>query len=366
MLKYGMDIVILGPSNSGKTYFANYLASVWDFPIFNCDSVQIYKYLNSLTSKPEFEGQTLLENEIISSSLKSNSFNFDKYTNINVDLYFNLDGNLQKHSNLNSIKTLEKLQGLQPVSNSSTSTKITNYIFDIKEPGESYSTIDFEKDLNRITKKFDIKNKIITGGTIYYAYNYLFRINNLEGSENYKINKFQDSKYELQDMVLKLENLDPESLSFIDIKNPRRVQSALDFIQRTGKKYSENYKKELSLRNNFILINLWPKNREEYYKSLDKIIEERFNGKTFEELDFLIKKYGEEIIPWLERVSYEYRYFLRIFLQMQKNSQKSPHNFPKIPEIQAILQELKYKEHQYTKKQMTFMHRLEREIEKYV
>ena len=44
-------IVILGPTASGKSSLAIHLARDFNGEIVNCDSVQVYKYLNIGTSK---------------------------------------------------------------------------------------------------------------------------------------------------------------------------------------------------------------------------------------------------------------------------------------------------------------------------
>lgn len=357
-----MDLFILGPSNSGKTYLANFLASKFALPVFNCDSIQIYRYLNSLTNKPEFLDQNTIKEEIVSYTSLQLDFQNGKYEDIYFDIYFRKKGNIEVNQfdsvidllefvdkNINLEKSFRKLG------------KIENFLFDIKNPGEAYSTLKFEKDVERITKKFDFHNRIIVGGTIYYAFNYLMRLN--QGYElDFESDKQLDlDKYELDDLIDILKEKDPKSLEFIDLKNRRRVENAVKFVIMSSRKYSDEYFRKPGLRDDFLLIILKPKDRNKHYRSLDEIIDLRFNQKTFDEISFLIQKYGENVIPWLQKTSYEYKYFLQIYLQLRekciesaldKSSSKS--------QFQEILQTLKYKEHQYVKRQITFLRRLER------
>ena len=362
-----MDIIILGASNTGKTSLGNFLASSLNLPIFNCDSVQIYKYLNSVTSKPEFTSQEIIDGEVVSYLPVDGKLDFEKYKNIRFKVWV-YDSEGLKNTEFDSVEELvfftnnnfkspldSRLRG-----NDKEHLQFKNYLFDIREPLEAYSTVDFEQDLNRISKKFDIKNRIIVGGTVYYAYNFLLGLNNFE--EGNEVFSLQSTDYSQEEMLEKLEELDAESLNLIDIKNPRRVQSAWGFINKTGKKYSENYKKEETLRDNFILIELLPKSREEYYKSLDKIIDGRLISKTFEEIAFLLRTYPAEVSLWLEKVSYEYKYFLQIYFLLQKKGVNLASNLQDEKEVQEILQQLKYKEHQYAKRQMTFLRRLEKKF----
>jgi len=358
------DIIIIGPSNSGKTYIGNYFASRFSLPVFNCDSVQIYKFLNSVTSKPVFADQTIREGEVVSTIYLQIEFDIQKYQNTSFKVYERENGELVSHEFyvhdfldfINNYLTKKYAE--------SKKDEVDNYLFDIKEPLESYSSYEFECDVKRIVKKFDLKNKIIVGGTIYYVYNHIFHTNNelnikndaLEGSRDYSVIRTKDS-------IEILKKYDPEALEIIDVKNRRRVETAAKFVIESGRKYSSEYFRPHKPLDNFLLIILNPKDRKEYYKSLDNIIDERLNKKTFEELDFIVKKYGPESAQWLEKLSYEYKYFLQIHSLFGKNGIEYYSLNPVLSqEIQEILQILKYKEHQYAKRQMTFIRRLERKL----
>lgn len=353
-----MDLMILGPSNSGKTYLANFLASKYSLPIFNCDSVQIYKYLNSLTSKPKFSRQEIIDDEVISHIQSQLEFQKEKYNNINFVVYIRQNGSLEKKEFDTVDELFEFIRKNIGLENKfEKSENIKNFLFDIRNPSEKYSTSEFENDLKRISEKFEFKNKIIVGGTIYYAFNYLLSLNDAYDSKLDEEKNIDLDKYSLEELIYILKKKDPKTLDFIDIKNRRRVENAVKVVIGGEQKYSSEYFRSPKLKDNFLLILLKPKDREKYYKSLDEIIDKRFNQKTLEEIDFLIKTYGEEIITWLQKVSYEYRYFLKIHDIFKENN---PDNLQKNKNIEVILQELKYKEHQYTKRQITFVRRLER------
>lgn len=380
MIKLSMDLIILGPSGTGKTRLGNFLATQENSLVFNCDSVQIYRDLNLLTNKPEFTSQKIINDEVLSYFPAEKELDPKKYANIKFKVWKRENGNLENIEFENIEELLDLLKNcLRGTMNSSLrgndSQDITNFLFDIRDPLQAYSTVEFEEDLERITKKFNLKNRIIVGGTIYYAYNFIFQLKNLESFESSGVGRLEsvipvfsersEEKYRDLDLeIKKLKELDPESLNIIDTKNPRRVETALKYILKTGRKYSEEYFRPHTLRDNFILITLHPKNREEYYKDLDEVIDSRLNPETFEELEFLIKKYGEEIIPWLEKTSYEYKYFLQIYFQIQKSKlqYRSNQDYKKDKNILEILQRLKFKEHQYAKRQITFLRRLEKKI----
>jgi tRNA A37 N6-isopentenylltransferase MiaA len=332
-------------------------------PVFNLDSVQIYKHLNSLTSKPEFIEQLVEDGEIVSSSKADEVFDPNKYSNIRFTIYENIDGKLDRKE-LSNLEFADYLKIFVDSKNQipdrvRDDKSVTNYLFDIKEPLESYSYFEFNQDLERIIRKFKIEDKIIAGGTIYYGYNYLFQLE--EDSQPSLDQPIRNKELSLEELIDFLKEKDPESLNFLDLKNQRRLETAVNFIKTTNQKYSDNYYKSLNLRENFTLIILSPINREEYYSALDKIIDNRVNTKTQHELDFLIETYGGEVGTWLSAVSYEYKYFLEIHSQFSKNQLEL--TSPLSGESRETLQMLKYKEHQYAKRQMTFLRRLEKKLE---
>lgn len=360
------DTIIIGPSNTGKSYTSNYLASMFSLPIFNCDSVQIYKFLNSLTNKPSFINQIEREGEIISFMNLQSEFDAKKFVNIIFKIYTkNKEGlffyELEGQEFLGFINDYFKNSYSK-----NNKVNVENYLFDIKYPLDSYSSYEFQNDIKRIANKFNLKSKIIVGGTIYYAYNYIFQTNrgfDLADNLLHAHKQVDFSTLNYDDCINFLKKNDPEILKIIDVKNPRRVETAVRFIIQTGKKYSSQYFRLHKPLDDFLLIILYPKDREKYYRSLDEVIDKRLNENTFDELNFITKKYGDRIIGWLEKLSYEYKYFLQIYSLIKKIGVENYfQNYVNSREIQEILQVLKFKEHQYAKRQMTFIKKLETKL----
>lgn len=361
------NIIILGSTNTGKTTLANLIAAKLSIPVFNCDSVQIYKQLDRLTSKPEFIRQENENGELKSTILLNNNIDLSKYENIEFNYIRVKNGQKLYDKTSNHIEFFSKLAQLELIENSTNiqNKEVQNYLFDIKKPGESYSTIDFNKDVERISSKLGLESKIIVGGTIYYAQNFILHDPEpLVQNPEYKIDK------NLEDLeIAKLQNIlhekDPEAMKIVDIKNKRRLISALSYIESTGIKYSDNYYKKKELLDDFLLIILKPKDRESYYLTLDRTIEQRLNKNSLNEVGSIVLEYGQEVIPWLQKVSYEYKYFLDILniYKTEKGDIKDLQIFLKKSEVKKIVQELKFKEHQYAKRQMTFLRKLVKELQ---
>lgn len=363
------NILILGASNTGKTNLANLIAAKLDIPIFNCDSVQVYKHLNLLTNKPEFIRQEIVNDELVSTLEIEGNYDLTKYENIEFNYIRFKKGKELYNKVSNYAEFFAKLVELELIENSTEikNKEISNYLFDIREPLENYSTIEFNQDIDRIDSKLNSKSKIIVGGTVYYAQNFVLRNpESLILNPEYQVSKELED-LEIERLIELLKEKDPESIEIVDIKNKRRIVSALSYIESTGKKYSENYFKKKDLLDDFLLIILQPKNREEYYKSLDKVIESRLNENSLNEIDSILANYGEEVREWLQKVSYEYKYFLDIFdiYKKEKAGIKDLQDFFKREDVSKVVQELKFKEHQYGKRQMTFLRRLVKELRKH-
>lgn len=307
---------MLGPTSSGKTKLAGFLATSLGCPIVNCDSVQMYEGLDVVTNKPTFLYQKVLDGEVVSFLEKDRFLKLDskEYSNFGFRIYSKSirekGVNLVKVADLNLI--LEFFQGIWEVDKvvsrgvesrredtqkNSECDLITNYLFDTREPLEAYSIREFLSDINRIDKKHkgvgEGEEKVVVGGTIYYAYHYIL------GTD------FSDS----------------------------------------------SYKKTIKPRDSFFVVLIYPKDRKIYYEELDKVVEERVSESAFKEVEALFEKYGKQkMLDWLPRISYEYSYIIKILMGGR--------------EREELMQELKYKEHQYAKRQITFMRKLERELEK--
>lgn len=338
-----MNIFILGPTSTGKTNLAFFLAKRFNLPIFNCDAIQIYKNLNKLTNKPKFDSQIFLDDECVS-LIESNTIN-EKFSLENIEIQLITQNTLISDASLEQlINSLENLEILKNISN-----QIKNYLFDIKNPGENYSVKEFIDDFDRIKTKFRFTNSLIVGGTIYYAYHLLFDTVFEPDSPN---DEMEDIDLDIARKIV--ESFFCQHKIYLNTKNPRRVIKYYKLIKKYGDKFVEIYYKKQNLSNHdYFIILLLPKNRTIYYQKLDEVVDKRFCDETFDEIESLLKSNVSK--NWLEKISYEYKYFLKIYELLNNN-------YSNKPDINTVLQELKYKEHQYAKRQITWLRKLKKDI----
>lgn len=290
-----MDIIILGPTACGKTDFANYLASIYSLPVLNIDSVQAYKGLNEASNKPKFSCQKILEGEVVSFTKSNFNIDYQKYRGFNFWLHIDVDG-CDKFSgsisNMNEI--LDNISSTLKKKSNENKEYVENFLFDVREIQTQYNVRDLIEDIYRIAEKKRYNSKILCGGTIYYAYHYVLGTN----FESY------------------------------------------------------DYIKPINKISNFILLVVQPNDRVQYYKYLDSIVYSRLNFKVFEEIKTLTQDFNDkEKIEWLSKISYEYKYLIKI-----------AQNIDNVSVVDSFLDELRFKEHKYAKRQITFMRKLQKDL----
>lgn len=157
-------LVIVGPTASGKSALGLKLAQRYNGEIINADSRAVYRYMSIGTAKPTHEEMLL----------------------------------------------------------------IPHHLVDIKNPDEPYSAAQFKQDALAAIEKITAAGKmpIMVGGTGLYVDSLLF---------DYQFPKHQASGVRkqleglsLEQLVTKLMEVDPDVASTIDLKNPRRVQRAIE------------------------------------------------------------------------------------------------------------------------------------------
>jgi len=268
-------ITILGPTASGKSDLAVKLAKKFNGEIISADSRQIYKEMDIGTAKI----------------------------------------------------TKKEMLG------------IPHYMIDIVKPNQKFTLAQFQKKTIKIIKDIQKRNKLpfLVGGTGLYIQSVVdnLKIPGTKPDEKLR-NKLE--KLTNQELINKLEKLDPKALKIIDIKNKRRLIRALEICLLTKKPFSEQRKKNKSIFNTLqIGLKLDTKNLEQkIIRRIEKMIE---NG-LIKENKKLLKKYGskpysmsgigyKEIIPYINN---------EISLEQSKEL-------------------IKIHTHQYAKRQMTWFKR---------
>ncbi|MDD5021981.1 MAG: tRNA (adenosine(37)-N6)-dimethylallyltransferase MiaA [Endomicrobiaceae bacterium] len=243
-------IIISGPTAVGKTDVAIEICKKIDGEIISADSRQVYKYLDIGTNK---------------------------------------EGLLSK-------------DGIRYIAD------IPQYLTDIIEPDQKYSTKKFEQDSEKTEKQILQKGKVpvMVGGTGLYIKSFLYGLDDLpEGDETIR----QQIQNDIDSNGL---NFVYEQLLAVDTEsanknkgNTQRIIRALEVYKLTGKTITELLnKKQIKNKNfkHFVIL----KDRNVLYKDINSRCEKMINSGMIEEAQKVLKMGFKEDSPALTGVGYKH------------------------------------------------------------
>ena len=236
-------MVLFGPTAVGKTALTEELFSK-GFEIINADSVQVYRYLDIASAKPEKE---LME-------------------------------------------------------------KIPHHLVDIRFPWEQYNSGDFCKDAERLIKEINERGNIplITGGTAYYFKQLLYGPSSTPESNPKTREEIQrtiddiglDKAYEM------LMSLDMEAAKKIDKNDRYRISRALEVIKDTGRPLS-SFPISDTLREDidFVIIGL-KREKKELEERIRKRVDIMFDSGAVREMKTLLSMGADLSWPGMQGIGY--------------------------------------------------------------
>ena len=236
-------MVLFGPTAVGKTALTEELFSK-GFEIINADSVQVYRYLDIASAKPEKE---LVE-------------------------------------------------------------KIPHHLVDIRFPWEQYNSGDFCKDAERLIKEINERGNIplITGGTAYYFKQLSYGPSSTPESNPKTREEIQrtiddiglDKAYEM------LMSLDMEAAKKIDKNDRYRISRALEVIKDTGRPLS-SFPVSDTLREDidFVIIGL-KREKRELEDRIRKRVDIMFDSGAVREMKALLSMGADLSWPGMQGIGY--------------------------------------------------------------
>ena len=236
-------MVLFGPTAVGKTALTEELFSK-GFEIINADSVQVYRFLDIASAKPE-----------------------------------------------------KDLVG-----------KIPHHLVDIRFPWEQYNSGDFCKDAERLIKEINERGNIplITGGTAYYFKQLLYGPSSTPESNPKTREEIQrtiddiglDKAYEM------LMSLDMEAAKKIDKNDRYRISRALEVIKDTGRPLS-SFPVSDTLREDidFVIIGL-KREKKELEDRIRKRVDIMFDSGAVREMKALLSMGADPSWPGMQGIGY--------------------------------------------------------------
>ncbi len=229
-------ICILGPTASGKSGLAEWIATKVPAEIVNVDSAQVYRDLNIGSAKPDRETQA----------------------------------------------------------------RIPHHLIDIREPFESYSASEFVSDAVTAIAEIHARGKlpILVGGTMLY-FKALFEGLAKMPAADTEIRKQLEKEIEdkgLAALHAELSDLDPVAAAKIKPTDPQRIQRALEVYRLTGKPISYWHAQQREMQNeqeekfNFIRLALIPEDRAQLHQHIEQRLQAMMQQGFLQEVEQLSQR----------------------------------------------------------------------------
>jgi tRNA dimethylallyltransferase len=218
---------------------------------------------------------------------------------------------------------------------------VPHHLLDVVDPQEVYTVSRFQRAAIQAINTILAHGKLplLVGGSPHYIQAVVdhFEIPHIPPQLELRA---QLESRPLADLLVQLEELDPQSAATIDRKNPRRVIRALEVCIVSGKPFSQQRGVANPLYHSLLLGINWP--REVLYRRIDKRVDERMQQGMIQEVrNLLAKGISHER---LEALGLEYR-FISLWLRGEFSSESE------------MVQRLKYAIHDFTRRQLTWFRR---------
>jgi tRNA dimethylallyltransferase len=295
-------VVITGQTATGKTRLALEKASELNGELINADSRQAYKLLDIITGKDFVE---------------KNFTQVRRIDNFSVGYY-------------------------------QLSTKV--WLYDVVDPKQYYSSFDFASLALEVIKDVIKRGKvpIIIGGTYLYLYHLLYSVKNVGIAPDWVLRKKMDpmTVSELQRMLEKVKPELLETLNDSDRNNPRRLMRKIEIAKQKGESSTDLAIGALGLGEKLQIsdldidyIGLRFADKERLHNAISQRVESRLQQGAIDEVRELIAQGYTENDPGMKTIGY------RQFIKHLKGEATR----------EQAIEEWKIREHQYAKRQYTFM-----------
>lgn len=241
-------IFIVGPTASGKTALSILLSKKFNGEIVNADSRQVYQEMDIATAKPKRDTGKQKKNEYIHQS-------------------------------------------------------VVHHLVDIIKPSKRFTLSDFKEQANSAITDILARGKlpIVVGGTGLYVWSLVDNLDIPKIEPNIKLREGFGLKT-LDELVKLLNNIDPETVKKIDIKNRRRVLRALEVAISSGESFVAQTTKSEPLYDSLqIGIKC---DREKLYENINKRIDQQIAAGLVEETKKLATRYRWEL-PSMSSIGYK-------------------------------------------------------------
>jgi len=220
--------------------------------------------------------------------------------------------------------------------------KIPYYLFHFVNPKKQYSVAEYKRSAIKIIRDIHKRRKlpILVGGTGLYIRSIVDNLNIPKAPPDNKIRIALERKSPERLFAI-LNKVDPNSALIIGPCNKRKLIRALEVYKITGKPFSSQQIKGKPL---FDVLQIGIKtDREELCRKIDRRIDKMIKSGLIKETQDLIRKYSCKL-PAMTGIGYK---------------EIGQYLSGELPLLEAV-QRIKFRTHQYARRQMTWFKRDER------
>jgi tRNA dimethylallyltransferase len=330
-------VVILGPTASGKSEVGLRLAKKFNGEIVNADSRQIYKEMLIATGSPILENQKLnCHSEFISESFPNNGLIGPMPSKLSV-AKIGVSGGYKRKILKQSFDyaQYDMVQDDKFI----LINKIPHHLFHFIKPSQKFSVAEYKNLAIKIIRDIHRRGKIpiLVGGTGLYISSVVDNLEIPASSPNDKI-RARLGKHTKKYLFNKLQKIDSKSASIIGENNKRKLIRALEVFELTGRPFSAQQIKGEPL---FNALQIGIKtDRKKLYKNIDKRVDEMIKIGLVEETKKLREKHSFDL-PAMSGIGY---FEIGQYLENKMS-------------LDEAIQKMKYRTHQYARRQMTWFKR---------
>lgn len=166
---------------------------------------------------------------------------------------------------------------------------VTHHMIDVVEPNCNYSSFLYQRDASKIIDSMQ-STPIVVGGTGFYFDSLLYppEFGSADENKRAELHRILDNEG-LTPLQEQLKNLDSQTYSTIDLRNPQRLIRAIEIAQG-GKKKSHG-KGKIKPKYDMKLFVL-QRNRLQLYQHIDKRVDEMVQNGLVDEVKKLVDTYG--------------------------------------------------------------------------
>ena len=215
---------------------------------------------------------------------------------------------------------------------------VPHHLLDVADPRDTYTVSQFQRQaiaaINDILARK--RQPFLVGGSPHYIQTIVDHLD-IPPVPPHPALRAELEARPLADLLLQLEELDPQSAATIDRQNPRRVIRALEVCLVTGQPFSRQRGVAAPLYRSLLLGISWP--RAILYQRINARVDERIQQGMMQEVrDLLHQGIGHER---LESLGLEYRFISRL-LRGEFASEAE------------MVEHLKYAIHDFTRRQLSW------------